>query len=613
MVAREDEKATPIAMRLAFLREPKYQKTAGALSFGLLGWLSWYSSKFAMARAGAAANATGQAISEVATFFNTLCSCGLLPLTSLLTAANQAKDPSRLLGLIGTGLMVALVVGLLGEIVLLWAAPVVLLVFESQQPLLPEAAFLSRVFNAAFAVQVIDGALVGVLFGLDEHFHVLSCLLPLMAVSLAMTCAFLFLLEDLAILMVAQPLNCVLFMVLLGAKLRTIVLRLHAEKHAETPPQSGEALPGKEAAAAAKGEEAPRSGLPPANGPPPSPLRDLMPSDQVWRDLLSATSGHSVRNLALSLKTFLCVVFATRLGNVAGSAFSLQTTIGRHLAGPAGFIGLGATMAAPRLLEKNNLSFFLVLLRAVRNLIIVSSAVWFYVAAWSGPSGVLAWVGIDDSQGLVGTQEEYLQVLAPHIHWLWAAATVLNEAAAPYDGMLLSLKLYSFLGAIYAGNLFLVLLPGLYLTQRSVRPGSESCDSRVFSGYSGIMLVLFLWSAARLVACVWGVYWLEVPRRMAILKSLEVGCSRDILVAWLRNRCDCPEEEFLRERALIMEKPSGEEREAFRRRETGPFAAFARQHKTSVKAIESLGQRLYAEGDKELQELVHKAIMRECS
>uniref|UniRef100_A0A7S1S485 Uncharacterized protein n=1 Tax=Alexandrium catenella TaxID=2925 RepID=A0A7S1S485_ALECA len=191
------------------------------------------------------------------------------------------------------------------------------------------------------------------------------------------------------------------------------------------------------------------------------------------------------------------------------------------------------------------------------------------------------------------------------------------------------LKLYRFLGAIYGGNLLFVLLPGLYLTQQlSVGSQVDSLHGALdghgghsvqsghrggFAGYSGIMLVLLLWSAARLVGCVWGVYWLEVPRRMAMLRDLEESCSREVLLAWLRNRCECSEEEFQAEKALLKEKSPGEEREAFRRRDDGPFATFTREHDTTIVAIESMAQRLYAQGDRELQELVHKVVFRESS
>uniref|UniRef100_A0A7S2NAF9 Uncharacterized protein n=1 Tax=Alexandrium andersonii TaxID=327968 RepID=A0A7S2NAF9_9DINO len=122
---------------------------------------------------------------------------------------------------------------------------------------------------------------------------------------------------------------------------------------------------------------------------------------------------------------------------------------------------------------------------------------------------------------------------------------------------------------------------------------------------------MVLWSAMRLVGCAWGVYWLEVPRQLAGLRTLEAGCQREVLLKWVRHRCECPEEEFQVEMALLREKSPGEEREAFRRRDDGPLAVFAREHQTTVTAMEAMGQRLYADGDKELQELVHKMVFRE--
>jgi len=225
---------------------------------------------------------------------------------------------------------------------------------------------------------------------------------------------------------------------------------------------------------------------------------------------------------------------------------------------------------------------------------------WACVLAWNGREGVLTSVGLDyyiaplTLTSLAETKEEYFRVLTPLNHFLWALATLANEVAASYDGVLISLKLYRFTTALYASDLLLVLLPLLALSR----------------DYSSITLALLAWSLVRLLGILWAIYRLEVPKYVARLHELEAGCSREVILKWLRVRCDLPEEKFQAEKAQLDARPPGPEREMFRRRESGPWASYARENGTSVVAMEAMGQRLYLEGDKELQDLVHRMIFR---
>merc|ERR1712203_887979 len=63
-----------------------------------------------------------------------------------------------------------------------------------------------------------------------------------------------------------------------------------------------------------------------------------------------------------------------------------------------------------------------------------------------------------------GTREEYLGVLTPLNHWIWVAGVMANELAAPFDGVLISLKAYKFVGVLYTCNLCFALLPPLVLS-----------------------------------------------------------------------------------------------------------------------------------------------------
>jgi len=139
-------------------------------------------------------------------------------------------------------------------------------------------------------------------------------------------------------------------------------------------------------------------------------------------------------------------------------------------------------------------------------------------------------------------------VLTPLNHWLWALGTLANEIAAPFDGVLMVLNSYSFIGKLYALDFLMVLLPALYAANQAGRDGSCVLPGPLSSlggcnSYTGIQIAGLLWGIVRLLGLLWAVFWYELPKLRRQRDSLSEACTPAVVRGYIEHRLQVSDEE----------------------------------------------------------------------
>jgi len=545
---------------LGLLQDPAVRTFAVFIILPACGWLGWDLRKRTLAKAGPVVNASVQAIFALKDFAKVLASVMLLPLVSMVTAAHQAGDHARILQVVGAGLGVGLVAGLLVQMVAMVFAQQLLGLFEGAQTLIPETPGLARVSFACFAFQVLNDGLMGTLAGLAEYMAIGECLCPIALTGVLGTLVFAYTGSLTWMCGVAATLDLLLF-ICLFLRVRVAILRVQREKHGQVD------------SAAAKASFW-------------ASLADFAPSKEVLAFMASAASNTGVRNCTLRLQWLLCSMFATRVGNVHGSLFTLYGTVQAYLGGPAGLCGIFTANVAPRLLE---LRFLNGLVQAARGMVfslVVGALIWVFIFARGGASTVLWFGGINEKSGERPSNEfgQYLEVMTPFNHWLFILGVVLNEVAAPFDGFLITLKAFRSIGCIYGVDFLLVLLPVLYLTNEAGMQGRCPLPASIApsgcNSFTSVALPSLAWSSVRLAGNFMAMFVFQCPELERQRDKYRAALSREQALEYMRSRADAPLEETAAHVAE-MKRRNGLEREMYRFRVGGPIDTWTKDRGSS--------------------------------
>lgn len=602
------------------------------ISYFTLSWLQWFVTKRLLASSGAAVNSTYHAVVEVFALLGQFGGFALLPLTSLASRAYQASDVKTIFGLTGVTLQMGFVTGIFGMLVMEIGAPFLIQFFEDTQPLLPSAPLHCRLMGLVFPFAVVNGGLVALLAGCAEYAFPFAAAMPTNIVSLLFSLYFWWS-GRLVVFVLNFMVNQVLIFALFAWRVRHVLRGLRPAKAAadlqgeadaaDTSGDAGGIAPPDADADKAAAQLRYRKGLAAESVSTPQResrlcigerFRELQPSGAVWQDVFNAAGNNCMRNATLASKGFIVALCATRLGNAAGSAHAVQEQIATYLGGFVSLWCIGTTVAASRILEAKMPYIFDIQLKVQWALFTVICGVWFYLFGVGGCERVMRLGGVgrgsedaSSSQASAHSMEEHLLVVSTAAHWMWAAHVVLNAFAAPLDIVLLSLKSYQFLGKLYCGLLFLVILPSLLASQHAElffaleveqSASATSVAARAAAvPYAGIQFSLLLTAIVRLAGNCWRLYWVEIPMRKQLEAVADDKMSREIIMGFAKMVTQDIDRFWEKRRELGFLGFI-----TWFRRPDGEMATWCEKHGSTIDAMDRTVFRLKAANDKEVIE-----------
>lgn len=468
------------------LREDtRFRGRVVAASFGLQGALAtllFFVFSRVLANAGRQANSTWNAISETLQLYQTIFGFLLVSLSSQVASAHQKGDHAEVGRLIKLGLITSLVLGVVGEVLVLSTAPRVLALFEGNDELLEETPQLVLWSGATFALGVINATLIGILFGKADLIFVAVVFAP--ALLIAMVGAGFFVVSDnnLIVLVVTTAVISCYFTVAFCARIWRSRQRYVLDS-----------------------------------------LENLRLHD--LQTFARASGNVAIKTLSIAIKVFLTFLFGTRLNNATGSVLTILQILSSPLLGVGSFLGVGATIFAARLLAAGHNNEVLRFVRLSALVVLAADIVFVLVVAATDHGSVLVTSYTDSPTD----QFLYGQITTSLNMWLWTGGIVLQNPAIVFDGLLIAFADWGFVGGLYAVDFALVFLPTLLSTQlapglpidggfdNSTDAGTPTPGNGGFSRLSGILLSLLLHSAVR---CVVGA--VRVRARLALLGGSKV-------------------------------------------------------------------------------------------
>mmetsp|Transcript_27979 Transcript_27979/g.79075 ORF Transcript_27979/g.79075 Transcript_27979/m.79075 type:complete len:718 (+) Transcript_27979:131-2284(+) len=567
-----------------------------------LGYVNWDLEKRALAQSGPAINATLSALLSAMGFIKSMASLMLMPLLAAVTSANQANDPARALQVIGAGLSIGLVIGMFTQVMTLVFATEVIGLFEGVDPLLPDASLLFFIYTMSFTLLILGDAIAAIMaaFGPRGHLKIGECMFIPECINLTGTLIFACGGRRVLVVVVKWVIMAIVAVSIMVYKLWDFIAELQ-----EDVIKNGSAK--KDLPVADSGNDS-RVSLLAKRVTPVNRLGMLKPSEKILYGMIAAAGNSGIRNICLRFKDFLCSMYATRLGVVAGSVFSMQFTLRAFLAGPAGALGLGATNLGAYLMETKSYGLIVLSIKRMEVMFILFALLWCLGNAAPGPEYVVEYGG-----QAVHAKHDYLNVLTGLNHWVWAAATVANECGGALDGWLTAMgtqSAYNILGAIYGFDFFVVLLPMLYYTQRHA--GTEGCAWPWLAGwegcnsYTGIMLAMLAWGVVRMTLLLLAFSISIIPKLRRMTAHHEQKCSKDTILVYLRMRTNVPQEERQRLLEEISQKAAFE-RGWHRYRAGGPFMTYCAEQDVSIEVFVKQLEDYLKAGDEEVKTVLNHA------
>ena len=420
-----------------------------------------------LSQAGAAMNATWTYISETQSIFGTIFGLLLLTVTTQVSRASEASKHGDVLKLIKMAIVSSIALGMVGEIIMLVTVTSIETLFEGNDKLLPNADELMYAQASAFVLTVVLSAGFAVMFGRNELVFLALSLMPAVFIFVAAAVTFKQS-ENLAIFVGANILIAVQLCIFIVYRIRQICQSLAKEKD----------VPG---------------------SPGLFSLGELSVKDD-WIPFVKRGANVLMRTLTLGFKTFLSMLFATRLNNVTGSLMNVLQTLSGPLFGLSAFLGLGSVTFLAKVLERRDVAGFRKTLRMACCAYYGAAALFVLFSIVTGTSFVLKYADQHEDP-------DYVDVYSALNHFFWYAGVVAQSMGNFYDGFLLCFLDWTFIGYLYSLDFLLVFLPILLGTQYSSLPISglgtpvEGVDK-----FGGILLANLVHGIVRCIAAAWRVH-----------------------------------------------------------------------------------------------------------
>ena len=133
-----------------------------------------------------------------------------------------------------------------------------------------------------------------------------------------------------------------------------------------------------------------------------------------------------VRTTTIAFKTFLTMLFSTRLNNVTGSLMVVLQTLSGPLFGLSAFLGLGSVTFLAKVLERKDAAGFRKTLNLACGIYYVSAVLFLIFCVATGTKFVLKYADQQDDP-------KYVDVYDGLNHMLWATGVVGSRWATTTD------------------------------------------------------------------------------------------------------------------------------------------------------------------------------------
>jgi len=167
---------------------------------------------------------------------------------------------------------------------------------------------------------------------------------------------------------------------------------------------------------------------------------------------------------------------------------------------------------------------------------------------------------------------------------------------------------HNLLGAIYGFDFFVVLLPMLYVAQRSegegcVWPWIRHQFPTQCNPFTGIMLAMYMWSITRFILMQLAIHGYIFPKLRRIKADHDAACKKEVILEYLRMRSRVPPEERDKVHAALARK-SYFERGMHKYLPGSPFAQWAEKHGTSMESMTEGIVKYIDDGDEEVKNVL---------